>query len=181
MGAHMGLSMVYRFQKCGLLFCLYFLGVFAQFSRSQSKRLIKEVPKVENNPLSESYSYEYDYYDYYDPKYDYGVKENHATAVKYNQRRPSLLKRIISKIPILRERQGIVAPFFAPILVGIVVAVASIATASSPEDTAAVAATSYTSRTTTTTTSTTTTTASTTVLTRLVLTATSRPPTTSAQ
>ena len=97
--------------------------------------MIKEVPKKENNPSPESYSYKYDYYDYYDPQYDYGVKDNHATAVgavQYIQRRPSLLKRILSKIPILRERQGIVAPFFAPVLVGIVVAVASIATASSP-------------------------------------------------
>ena len=95
--------------------------------------MIKEVPKVENNPSSESYSYAYDYYDYYDPRYDYGVKENYATAVKYNQRRPSLLKRIISKISILRERQDIITPFFAPILAGIFVAVASITTASSPE------------------------------------------------
>ena len=97
------------------------------------QRLINEVPKVENNPSSESSSYKYDYYDYYDPQYDYVEKENYATVVKYNQQRPSLLKRILSRIPILRERQGIVAPFFAPILVGIVVAVASIATASSPE------------------------------------------------
>ena len=94
--------------------------------------MIKEVPKKQNNPSSELYSYEYDYYDYYDPQYNDGVKENHATAVKYIQRRPSLLKRILSKIPILRERQGIVTPLFAPVLVGIVVAVASIATASSP-------------------------------------------------
>jgi hypothetical protein len=95
--------------------------------------LIKEVPKVENNPSSGSYSYGYDYYDYYDLQYDYGVKENHATAVKYNQRRPSLLKRILSKISTLRERQDIITPFFAPILAGIFVAVASITTASSPE------------------------------------------------
>ena len=94
--------------------------------------MIKEVPKKENNPSPESYSYKYDYYDYYDPQYDYGVKDNYATAVQHIERRPSLLKRILSKIPILRERQGIVAPFFAPVLVGIVVAVASIATASSP-------------------------------------------------
>ena len=95
--------------------------------------MIKEVPKKENNPSSESYSYEYDYYDYYDPQYDYGVKENHATAVKYIQRRPSLLKRILSKISILRDRQDIITPFFAPVLAGIFVAVASIATTSSPE------------------------------------------------
>ena len=97
------------------------------------QRLIKEVPKVENNPSPESYPYEYDYYDYYDPQYDYGVKENHATAVKYIQRRPSLLKRILSKISILRDRQDIITPFFAPVLAGIFVAVASIATTSSPE------------------------------------------------
>ena len=97
------------------------------------QRLIKEVPKVENNPSPESYSYEYDYYDYYDPQYDYVEKENYAAAVKYNQQRPSFLRRILSKIPILRERQDIITPFFAPILAGIFVAVASFATASSPE------------------------------------------------
>ena len=94
--------------------------------------MIEEVPKKENNPSPESYSYKYDYYDYYDPQYDYGVKDNYATAVQIIQQRPSLLKRILSKFPLLSERQGIVAPFFAPVLVGIVVAVASIATASSP-------------------------------------------------
>ena len=92
--------------------------------------MIEEVPKVENNPSPESYPYEYDYYDYYDPQYDY---ENNAAAVKYNQQRPSFLKRILSKIPILRERQDIITPFFAPVLAGIFVAVASFATASSPE------------------------------------------------
>ena len=95
--------------------------------------MIKEVPKVENNPSPESYPYEYDYYDYYDPQYDYGVKDNYATAVQHIERRPSLLKRILSKIPILRERQDIITPFFAPVLAGIFVAVASFATASSPE------------------------------------------------
>ena len=97
------------------------------------QRLIKEVPKVKNNPSPESYPYEYDYYDYYDPQYDYVEKENNAAAVKYNQQRPSFLKRILSKIPILRERQDIITPFFAPVLAGIFVAVASFATASSPE------------------------------------------------
>ena len=92
--------------------------------------MIEEVPKVENNPSPESYPYEYDYYDYYDPQYDY---VNNAAAVKYNQQRPSFLKRILSKIPILRERQDIITPFFAPVLAGIFVAVASFATASSPE------------------------------------------------
>ena len=93
--------------------------------------MIKEVTKKENNPSSESYSYEYDYYDYYDPQYDYVEKENNAAAVKYNQQRPSFLKRILSKISILRERQDIITPFFAPILAGIFVAVASFATSSS--------------------------------------------------
>ena len=48
--SHMGLSMVYRFQKCGLLFCLYFLGVFAQFSRSQTKvrAVFVILPKILN-------------------------------------------------------------------------------------------------------------------------------------
>ena len=75
------------------------------------------------------YPYDYAYYDYYNPTYDY---ESDNYVVNFQKpKRPSIFKRILNKIPILRDRQDVITPFIGPILAGIFVAAAA-ATASSP-------------------------------------------------